>query len=169
MSRRPAKEAEVDRLGRETFINLFLVAGRFTDEVEAICRAEGITMSHYTVLWVVCLGEDREGVPMRTVADGVLTRSADVTRLVDRLTSGGYVERASSETDRRVVLVRPTRKGRALFQRITKAVKALHREQWSPLSLPELRALHGLLVKALWGDGENRARHPLETTPPSAG
>ena len=51
------KEPTIDRLGREAFINLFLAAGRFTDEVEATCRVEGLTMSHYTVLWVVCLSD----------------------------------------------------------------------------------------------------------------
>ncbi len=54
-------EPETDRLGREAFINLFLAAGRFTDEVEAVCQANGLTMSHYTVLWVVCLTSSRRG------------------------------------------------------------------------------------------------------------
>ena len=110
------REPEIDRLGREVFINLFLASNRFTDEVEAACKAEGLTMSHYTVLWVVCLSDD-QGVPMRTVADGLLTRAADATRLVDRLARGGYVARAHSEEDRRVVLVRATRSGRALSRR----------------------------------------------------
>ena len=157
----------MDRLGRETYINLFLAANRFTDEVESICKEEGLTMSHYTVLWVVCLSADRRGVPMRVVADGLLTRAADATRLVDRLTRDGYVERATSEDDRRVVLVRATRSGRAVFQRVTAAVKELHRSQWAPLTPPELRELHRLLVKSLWGEAPSTARHPLEALPPS--
>jgi DNA-binding MarR family transcriptional regulator len=161
------REPTIDRLGREAFINLFLAASRFTAEVEAVCKAEGLTMSHYTVLWVVCLSEDRHGVPMRVVADGLLTRAADATRLVDRLTRDGYVERATSEEDRRVVLVRATRSGRAVFQQITAAVKAIHRTQWSPLTLAELRELRRLLVKSLWGEAPSETRHPLEALPPS--
>ncbi len=169
MSPARKREPELDRLGRESFISLFLAAGRFTDEVEAVCKAEGLTMSHYTVLWVVCLGapDHPDGVPMRMIADGVLTRAADATRLVDRLQRDGYVNRNSSEQDRRVVLVRPTRSGRALFQRLTVQVKALHREQWSGLTLAELRTLRELLVKALWGEAESRVGHPLESLPPS--
>ena len=167
MSARHPREPEIDRLGRETFINLFLAANRFTDEVESVCKAEGLTMSHYTVLWVVCLSADRQGVPMRAVADGVMTRAADATRLVDRLTRDGYVERSTSEEDRRVVLVRATRSGRAVFQRITSAVKELHRGQWAPLTSAELRELHRLLVKSLWGGAPSADRHPLETLPPS--
>ena len=167
MSRRRPSEPEIDRLGRETFINLFLASNRFTDEVESVCKAEGLTMSHYTVLWVVCLSGDRRGVPMRVVADGVLTRAADATRLVDRLTRDGHVERATSEEDRRVVLVRATRSGRAVFQRVTAAVKELHRRQWAPLTSAELRELRRLLVKSLWGEAPSTARHPLEVLPPT--
>ena len=76
------------------------------------------------LLWVVCLSEERDGVPMRTIADGLLTRASDATRLVDRLTSAGYTDRRSSDADRRVVLVCPTRTGRALFERITRPVGA---------------------------------------------
>jgi len=164
---RPPREPEIDRLGREAFINLSLASSRFTEQVETLCKAEEITMSHYTVLWVVCLSDAREGVPMRTIADGLLTRASDATRLVDRLTSAGFTERRNSETDRRVVLIRATRSGRAVFERITKAVKTLHREQWSALSLAELRELRRLLVKALWGDTGADARHPLEARPPT--
>ena len=62
-------EPLIDRLQREAFINLFLVADRLTGDVEAICKADGLTMSHYTVLWVVCLSPNPEGVPMRAIAD----------------------------------------------------------------------------------------------------
>lgn len=162
------REPELDRLGRESFISLFLAAGRMTDEVEAVCKEEGLTMSHYTVLWVVCLAapEHPDGVPMRVIADGLLTRAADATRLVDRLTRDECVERSASDRDRRVVLVRATKHGRALFGRLTRKVKELHREQWNSLTLEELRTLRGLLVKALWGEASPRAGHPLESLPP---
>jgi DNA-binding MarR family transcriptional regulator len=162
------REPESDRLGREAFISLYLLAARLTGEVEATCKADGLTMSHYTVLWVLCLSEPRQGVPMGVVADGLLTRAADATRLVDRLVRDGLVERAPSEEDRRVVLVRPTRAGRSLFRRLTTRVKELHRTQWSALSPGELRQLRGLLVKALWGEQAGAERHPLEALPPAS-
>jgi DNA-binding MarR family transcriptional regulator len=165
MSASRNREPEIDRLGREAFINLFVVSGRFTDQVEATCKAEGLTMSHYTVLWVVCLSEG-QGVPMRTVVDGLLTRAADATRLVDRLALDGYVTRANSAEDRRVVLVSATRSGRTLFKRLTSSIKQLHRSQWSALSIGEIRELRRLLVKSLWGESSPKARHPLEALRP---
>lgn len=166
-SAKEQRESEIDRIGRETFINLFLAANRFSTEVEEVCSAEGLTMSHYTVLWVVCLSKEPEGLPMRVIADGVLTRSADATRLVDRLAKTGLVERRHSEEDRRVVLIRSTRSGQATFKRITSAVKELHRNQWAPLSIGELRELRKLLIRTLWGDAPARDRHLLETLSPA--
>jgi len=162
---RAAREPEIDRLGREAFINLFVAAGQLTDQVEAVCKVGGLSMSHYSVLWVVCLSRGTKGVPMRSIADGVLTRAADVTRLVDRLAKDGYVQRANLDGDRRVVLIRATPSGRVVFKRITAGVKALHRKQWGSLTTAELRELRRLLAKTLWGDAASHERHPLEALP----
>ena len=160
---RRLREPDVDWLGRETFINLTLLSRRFGDDVEKICRSERLTMSHYVVLWVVCLKHQPEGIPMGAVADGHLNRASDVTRLCDRLTAMGHLERFPSTADRRVVLVRATQAGRDAFMRLTRRIKELHRAQWGALDLRELRELHRLLSKALWGAeaGEAGATHPL--------
>jgi DNA-binding MarR family transcriptional regulator len=160
---RRMREPDVDWLGRETFVNLTLLSRRFGDDVEKVCRTEGLTMSHYVVLWVVCLKHQPEGIPMGAVADGHLNRASDVTRLCDRLTAMSHLERFPSTTDRRVVLVRATRAGREVFVRLTRRIKELHRAQWAALDLRELRELHRLLNKVLWGagSGETRATHPL--------
>lgn len=159
---RRVREQPIDRYGREAFINLFLASGKLTADVEKLCRAEGLTMSHYTVLWFLCQRSDGEGVPMGTVIDGHLNRASDATRLADRLTSLGLIERLSSPTDRRVVLIRTTEAGRAVFERLTRRIQALHREQWSALTAVELRELRRLLGKVLWGEGASRDKmHPL--------
>ncbi|HXC51276.1 MAG TPA: MarR family transcriptional regulator [Candidatus Limnocylindrales bacterium] len=155
-------ESPADKLAREAFINLFLASGRLTAEVEQLCREEQITMSHFTVLWFLSQREEPEGVPMGTVIDGHLNRASDATRLADRLTSLGYIERLASPADRRVVLVRVTDAGRDVFLRLTRRIRALHREQWKALSAKELRELRRLLVKVMWGEDASRDKmHPL--------
>lgn len=164
MSSKPRRlrEPDLDWLGRETFINLTLLSRRFGEDVEKLCRDEKLTMSHYVVLWVVCLEHQPEGIPMGAVADGHLNRASDLTRLCDRLTTMGHLERLPSTTDRRVVLVRATRAGRDVFVRLTRRIKELHRTQWAGLELRELRELHRLLRKVLWGETAGDARpHPL--------
>ena len=159
---RRLREDEVDRLGRESFINLFLASRRFTDEVERLCRDEQMAMSHFVVLWFLSRRPTPDGVPMGEVADGHLNRASDATRLADRLITLGYLERLSSPKDRRVVLVRVTEAGRNVFVRLARRIKDLHREQWKQLETAELRQLNALLAKALWGeDKSGSARHPL--------
>ncbi len=49
------------------------------------------------------------------------------------------------------MLVRATPQGRAVFERVTPEIDALHERQWSNLSVDEIRQLDRLLLKALWG------------------
>ena len=66
-------EKPSDRIAREAHLNVLVAAGRFGDEMEQLCRGEGITMQQFHVLWVLCLHDDSErGVPTGAIADGVL-------------------------------------------------------------------------------------------------
>lgn len=139
------------RLARDAHLNVLVAGNRFTDDMERVCRTEGISHAQYVALWVLCLAEDPEaGLPMRDLADGLLNRASDTTRLVDRLVAGGLAEREPDPDDRRVVLVRATADGLALFARLEPKVRALHAEQWRALSAKELAELNRLLGKALW-------------------
>jgi DNA-binding MarR family transcriptional regulator len=105
-------------------------------------------------MWVVCLHGDEEGVPLGSISDGLVTNSSDVSRLVTRLETAGLLERTRSQADRRVVRVRPTARGQALFERATDEVKALHRRQFSELGDEELETLHALLNRAFWSGAQ---------------
>ena len=150
---RPVRESRADRLARETHVNVLLAANRFSDGMDRVCRTEGISEAQYVALWVLCLADDAAvGVPMGSLADGLINRASDTTRLVDRLEHAGLVERLPNPDDRRGVLVRATADGAAVFSRVTPRLKAYHRSQWAGLSNEELETLHGLLARALWSD-----------------
>ena len=139
-------------LARDVHLNVVLLAGRSLDVIEELCRAEGISHQQYVALWTLCLAEDAEsGMPLGAIADGLLTRASDITRLVDRLERAGLVERLANPADRRSVLVRATADGQRVFAAVTPKVQEFHRRQWSKLSRDELRTLHALLGKAMWG------------------
>ncbi len=148
-----ARETRADRLARETHLNVLIAANRFRDGMDQVCRADGISEAQYVALWVLCLADDpRAGLPMSAIADGLLTRASDTTRLIDRLEHAGLAERLPNPADRRGVLVRSTAKGNRLFARVTPKLKAYHRSQWSGLSATEIETLNGLLGKALLTD-----------------
>lgn len=145
-----AREPRRDRIGRETYLLVELLAQRLSGELEAVCRTYGLTAAQYPVLWVTCLHDDVRGIPLGSISDGLLTQASDVSRLVTRLEVAGLLERTRSDSDRRVVRIRPTRRGKAVFERTTKEVKALHRRQFSDLGDHDLEQLHGLLNRAFW-------------------
>jgi hypothetical protein len=60
------------------------------DVVQQICREEGLSQAQYVALWVLCLSDAPEArLPIGAIADGLLNRASDTTRLVDRLEKGG--------------------------------------------------------------------------------
>ena len=148
----PASETSAVRRGRDAHVNVLLLANMFMGEIEEICQQHGITHSQYVALWSLCLSDGAaDGLPIGEVADGLLNRASDVTRLVDRLERAGLAERLPNPTDRRSVLVRATAEGQRVFAAVTPQVQDYHRRQWANLSASELRDLHRLLSTALWG------------------
>ncbi|MGZ4717761.1 MAG: MarR family winged helix-turn-helix transcriptional regulator [Acidimicrobiales bacterium] len=149
---RPLREPRAVTLGRNVHLNVMLLANRGYDQVDEICREAGITHAQYVALWVLCLAEDPDaGLPIGAVADGLLNRASDTTRLIDRLERAGLAERFPNPDDRRGVLVRATPKGRHVFAELTPAMQAFHRRQWANLTAAETAELDRLLLKALWG------------------
>lgn len=55
-------------------------------------------------------------MPMNALADSIVLSKSGVTRLVDRMTDAGLVERIACPTDRRIVYASLTDKGRAVFE-----------------------------------------------------
>ena len=82
MTKSTDREELIDRLGRDAFITTFVVSNRFTEEIEQCCRAEGMSHALYVALWVLCLADAPDGLPMGALADGLLTRGGghDPTR-----------------------------------------------------------------------------------------
>jgi DNA-binding MarR family transcriptional regulator len=94
-----------------------------------------------------------EGAPdgrmrMHDLAESVLLSKSGVTRLVDRMARDGLVERASCETDRRVVYAAITPKGRKRFAAAAPvAVRGVDEYFSAPLNPTERRALISALNK----------------------
>lgn len=76
---------------------------------------QGVSMAHMHVLWLL---EDQGPLPMSRIAEAIDVSLSNATGLVDRMEERGLVERTRVKEDRRVVIVRPTDRGRAVMDEL---------------------------------------------------
>jgi DNA-binding MarR family transcriptional regulator len=88
------------------------------------------------------------GMPSQSIAQYMVARDPDITRLVDRLQKDGSIERERDEQDRRIVRVRVTQLGLDLVQKLDPLIWKLHQQQLGHLSQEKLELLNQLLVEA---------------------
>lgn len=131
---------------QEVALNIARTHDRLTADFSRLFKEHGISESQYNALRI--LRGAGEALPCLEVAARMITQLPDITRLVDRLEGSGLAERERIAEDRRVVLVRITKRGLKVLEELDEPVLALHREQLGHLTREELATLNRLLVKA---------------------
>jgi DNA-binding MarR family transcriptional regulator len=132
----------------ELFVGLLLVTGRFIQRLDEICKKWGITDDQYNVLRIL-RGARPAGQPRFAIAEKLLNRAPDVTRLLDRLQSKGLVVRSRSGPDRRRSISSITPQGLALLSKMSDDIKAANMEITQGLSPEEKRRLAALLHRMI--------------------
>jgi DNA-binding MarR family transcriptional regulator len=87
----------------------------------------GITATQYNVLRIL-RGAGSSGLPCGQIADRMVTQDSDITRLLDRLSGMGLIERGRSVQDRRVVTTNLTAEGKKLLTRLDPVVRQLNQD-----------------------------------------
>jgi DNA-binding MarR family transcriptional regulator len=118
--------------------------------IQYLKRREGISQSQYNILRIL-RGARPKAVKISEIADRMITRDPDVTRLVDRLINQGLVRRERDSEDRRVVLVEITGAGLAMLSRLDGPAGAYTEGAMAGLTLQQLRTLDTLLNEARAG------------------
>jgi DNA-binding MarR family transcriptional regulator len=128
----------------------FLALRRAHDAVMAplvaLFREHGISEPQYNVLRIL-RGAGEAGLSCHAIAERMITRLPDITRLLDRLESAGQVRRTRSERDRRIIQTTLSPGGKELLARLDGPVAALHELQFRELSHAEQRALVAMLER----------------------
>ena len=136
---------------QEAYLNIIRTASVLSGAFVSLFKQHGLSESTYNVLRILRGAAQTghpEGLPCLEVADRLVTRVPDITRLVDRLITADLAERERSLDDRRVVHIRITAKGLELLARLDEPVAHLHHSQLQHLGRGELQQLSTILEKA---------------------
>lgn len=105
----------------EATLNLLRTADRIMGLCEAALKPAELTPTQYNVLRIL-RGLAPQGVSCQEIAHRMITRDADLTRLVDRLESRNLVRRERQTNDRRVVHISITQPGLDLLNNLDPVV-----------------------------------------------
>lgn len=137
---------------RSAYLALVQVHEALSSSVSALFKEHELTSAQFNVLRILVQGPT-EGCSCQDIKEQLIHRVPDVTRLLDRMEAAGLVRRSRSETDRRVVRVRATARGRKRCEAMYEPLDALHEELFrGRLTRGELRDLDRLLRKVLRSD-----------------
>jgi len=136
-----------ESLQAEVFLNLMRTADALSRGVEEILKLAELSHTQYNVLRIL-RGAGEQGLCCREVAERMITRDPDITRLVDRLERRGLLARSRDSKDRRVITVRITRAGQKLLKDLDRPMAEYNRKLLRHMDNSDLRKLAELLTVA---------------------
>ena len=110
-------------------------------------KSEDLSPTQYNVLRIL-RGAPPAGLPCGEIANRMITRDPDITRLLDRLEKRELISRCRETKDRRMVIARITPQGLKLLSRLDEPVQEMHRKQLGHLGGARLKEFQELLVAA---------------------
>lgn len=139
---------------QEAMLSLLVAAGHLNRALEDACTTHGITHDQYNVLRIL-RGAHPKGHPRYAIAERLIDRSPDVTRLLDRLERDGLVERYRSDEDRRLSISRITERGIELLATLDAMIYAVHERfagKMDETELEEMARLCGAVLAEVVGE-----------------
>lgn len=137
------KQARFNHPAQEALINLLIAASYIRELLDSACSQFGITHGQYNVLRIL-RGANPNGYARNEIAERMVEKAPDVTRLVDRLEEQGLVKRERSDEDRRQSITRITQKGLDLLKQVDAQVKQVHEHFRGKLSIKDCEQLSQL-------------------------
>ncbi|MBX9628139.1 MAG: MarR family transcriptional regulator [Gemmataceae bacterium] len=145
---RPAAPARrFDSPEQEAFLSLWRTYDRLRGLEDDLFAGFGLTPQQYNVLRLL-KADHPDPVPTLALADRLVSRAPDITRMLDKLEEPGFITRARKPGDRRSVLVGVTPAGLDLLDRVAGPLRDCHARQLGHLPAASLKTLTALLKAA---------------------
>jgi DNA-binding MarR family transcriptional regulator len=129
------------------FLNVLRTAEALLRPEEELLKGAELSFAQYNVLRIL-RGAGAEGLACGEIAERMVNRDPDITRLLDRLERRGLVRRSRDTGDRRIVVARIAAAGLSLLEALDVPVARVHREQLRHMGRSQLATLARLLEEA---------------------
>src|SRR5215831_220656 len=142
-------------LGREeaVYLNIQRTAESLAWKLTELLKPSGITATQYNVLRIL-RSAGSCGLACSEIADRMVTRDSDVTRLLDRMEKMGLITRCREQRDRRVVTTCITDEGSRLLEKLDDPVAGLMERMLGDLGDRRRNTLSELLELARKNAGQ---------------
>lgn len=146
----------IDRLGFLIHDAQRLIRKRF----EARASGYGLSAAQWRLL---VRAAKEEGVAQARLAELLEIEPISVSRLIDRMEDGGWIERRSDAADRRVRTIFPTPKAREAYAHVKSLAGEVYEEALAGLTGEQRRALIGGLSTLVENLSDGDAQSPNTT------
>jgi DNA-binding MarR family transcriptional regulator len=147
------QHSKFDSREQEVVLGLRLATARIMEPWEKFLKATvDLTPNQYNVLRIL-RGSHPARLACGEIAERMIARDPDITRLIDRMRARGLVDRVRSKQDRRVVEVGLTGRGRDVLRGLDVHVERMPKALLGHLGPRKLAQLAKLLDHAVSGLG----------------
>jgi MarR family transcriptional regulator, organic hydroperoxide resistance regulator len=128
----------------EAIVALALTADRLGNAASQVLKPFDLTPTQYNMLRIL-RGAEPDGLNCGGIAERMLTRDPDITRLLDRLEKRGLLRRERDGVDRRVIHSRITSEGLGILDHLDQPIEESNRRLMAHLGPQRLQVLIDLL------------------------
>ena len=132
-------------LQAEAIVALLRAAGRLDWRLCEFMKPYGLSPTQFNCLRIL-RGAGPAGLTCSEIAERMINRDPDITRLVDRLEKRGLLKRSRESKDRRVIIVRIAQPGLDLLKTMDRPLDQFQCKLVVALGEPRLRSLIHLLA-----------------------
>ncbi|MEX0715459.1 MAG: MarR family transcriptional regulator [Planctomycetaceae bacterium] len=147
VSRPTRRSRRFDSLEQEAFLSVWRTYDRLRIEEDRLFERFDLSPQQYNALRILRAAHP-SSLPTLRLAEKLVSRAPDITRLLDKLARRGLIERERPETNRRTVEVRLSEAGMNLLDEVGEPVRECHARQLGHLSRKKLAELIALLREA---------------------
>lgn len=129
---------------QKAVVNIVFTYNWLTEKLKQVFEREDLTMQQFNILRIL----RGSNAPLSTlqIRERMLDKMSDTSRIVDRLVIKGLVKKVTCKTDKRLVDVTITDKGKKILQQLDKAEDEMD-AIINDLSTAEVKTLNKLLDK----------------------